>query len=138
MLVSATGKVRLKVALPAAFVRTWVSPRAVLSWFPLSPGSAPTITTSANCRAPNQGDDLVLPDGRPCARLVVPSRRDHGLDGMLMMVDVLEGRATPWQYVLNKVGLLHTFFNGTPCTASNTSAPGRPRAPRRSFTMRSC
>lgn len=87
--------------------------RGAEGYFALSPGSAPTITSSAGCKATAAGEDLVLPDGHPCARLVVPASRDHGLDGTLMMVDVLEGRATPWQYVLKKLGLLHVFAKGT-------------------------
>jgi Lon-like protease len=80
-------------------------------YFILSPGSAPSITANPLCREAS-GGNLRLPSGRPCVRLVVPANQVHVIDGSLFMVDVLEGRATPGQYALSKLGLLHVFDQG--------------------------
>ena len=53
--------------------------------------------------------ELALPDGTPCARISVPANLNHPIQGSLYMVDVLVGPATPCQYILSKLGLLHTF-----------------------------
>ncbi len=82
-------------------------------YYQFSPGNAPLITDSAACRAPRPGADLSLPDGQPCARIEVPAGLSHSMNGSLMMVTVLVGPASPWQYLLNKVGLLGTFQDGT-------------------------
>jgi PDZ domain-containing protein len=80
-------------------------------YFILSPGSAPSITANPLCRT-TSGGNLRLPSGKPCVRLVVPANQVHVIDGSLFMVDVLEGRATPGQYALSKLGLLHLFDQG--------------------------
>jgi PDZ domain-containing protein len=80
-------------------------------YYAFSPGSAPRITDSPLCRAAG-GGNLVLPGGTPCARITVPPGHGHGIEGALNMVDVLVGPATPGQYILSKVGLLHTFDSG--------------------------
>jgi Lon-like protease len=80
-------------------------------YFVLSPGSAPSITANPLCR-PTSGGNLRLPSGKACVRLVVPADKIHVIDGSLFMVDVLEGRATPAQYALSKLGLLHVFDQG--------------------------
>jgi Lon-like protease len=80
-------------------------------YFILSPGSAPSITANPLCREAG-GGNLRLPSGRPCVRLVVPANQVHVIDGSLFMVDVLEGRASPGQYALSKLGLLHVFDQG--------------------------
>jgi PDZ domain-containing protein len=82
-------------------------------YYAFAPGTAPRITTSAQCRASSSGAELALPDGTPCARITVPSSRSHAIDGSLYMVDVLVGPATAYQYVLSKLGLLNTFAKGT-------------------------
>jgi PDZ domain-containing protein len=80
-------------------------------YFVLSPGSAPSITASPLCKTTG-GGNLRLPSGKPCVRLEVPASQVHVIDGSLFMVDVLEGRATPGQYALSKLGLLHVFDEG--------------------------
>ncbi len=55
----------------------------------------------------------MLPDGTPCARIIVPADQAHPIQGSLYMVDVLVGPATPGQYILSKLGLLHTVESGT-------------------------
>ena len=78
-------------------------------YFAFAPGSAPRLTASPLCRAKSTGGDPALPDGTPCARISVPTSLSHSIQGSLYMVDVLVGRATPAQYVLSKLGLLHTL-----------------------------
>jgi Lon-like protease len=85
--------------------------RGAHNYFVLSPGSAPSITASPLCQTTG-GGNLRLPSGKPCVRLVVPASQVHVIDGSLFMVDVLEGRATPGQYALSKLGLLHVFDEG--------------------------
>lgn len=97
-------------------------------YFIFSPGTAPTITTSAQCRPSQEGADLVLPDGAPCARLDVPAGKAHEIDGRLFMVDVLVGPATPLDYLLGKVGLLHTFNDGAELISSGAVLGSTPRA----------
>jgi PDZ domain-containing protein len=92
----------------------WIAiDRGAAGYYAFSPGSAPRITPSAQCREAGSGGNLQLPNGVPCARLGVPVRLNHGIDGTLYMVDVLVGPATPIQYLFSKVGLLRTFFDGT-------------------------
>ncbi|MDQ2754910.1 MAG: PDZ domain-containing protein [Actinomycetota bacterium] len=94
--------------------------RGAKGYYALSPGTAPTLTDSASCRARNVGDvELVLPGGTPCARLIVPPNHAHPVNGKLFMVDVLVGPAPPWQYFLDKVGLLHHFSDGTQLVPAN-------------------
>ncbi len=81
-------------------------------YYAFAPGTAPRITANPQCRANNNGQ-LVLPDGTPCARIIVPADRAHPIQGSLYMVDVLVGPATPGQYILSKLGLLHTVESGT-------------------------
>jgi PDZ domain-containing protein len=81
-------------------------------YYAFSPGTAPRITDSAQCQANGSGE-LILPGGTPCARISVPAGHAHSIDGTLYMVDVLVGPATPGQYILSKLGLLHTFNEGT-------------------------
>ena len=85
--------------------------RGAHGYYVLSPGTAPSITASSSCK-PSSGGNLSLPHGKPCVRLVVPAERAHDVEGSLFMVDVLEGPATPSQYVLHKLGLLNFFDEG--------------------------
>ncbi len=82
-------------------------------YFAFAPGTAPRLTGSPLCQASSAGGDPTLPGGTPCARISVPSNLNHSIQGSLYMVDVLVGRATPAQYLLSKLGLLHTFAEGT-------------------------
>jgi PDZ domain-containing protein len=82
-------------------------------YFAFAPGTAPRLTASPLCKANSAGGDPALPDGAPCVRISVPTSLSHNIQGSLYMVDVLVGRATPAQYVLSKLGLLHTFSQGT-------------------------
>ena len=81
-------------------------------YYAFAPGTAPRITANPQCRASHNGE-LVLPDGSPCALIVVPADRAHPIQGSLYMVDVLVGPATPGQYILSKLGLLHSVESGT-------------------------
>jgi PDZ domain-containing protein len=81
-------------------------------YYAFAPGTAPRITVDPGCHA-NNNSELVLPDGTPCARLVVPAHLAHPIQGDLFMVDVLVGPATPGQYILSKLGLLHRVESGT-------------------------
>ncbi|MDQ2724424.1 MAG: isochorismatase family protein [Actinomycetota bacterium] len=84
------------------------------NYYVLSPGSAPMLTASADCRNRTDGStDLTLANGQPCARLIVPSGRDHGISGGLFMVDVLEGPATTFDYILNRLHLLKAVHDGS-------------------------
>jgi PDZ domain-containing protein len=84
------------------------------NYYVLSPGSAPVLTASADCRNRTSGStDLTLASGQACARLIVPSGRDHGISGGLFMVDVLEGPATTLDYILNRLHLLKTVHDGS-------------------------
>lgn len=75
------------------------------------PGSAPQLTTSANCQ-PGRGGTLFLSHRTPCGRLVVAEGHGHDLDGRILMVDVLVGKATPLQYIEQRLGLLNVFHRG--------------------------
>lgn len=81
-------------------------------YYAFAPGTAPRITANPQCHAAHSGE-LVLPDGTPCALISVPADRAHPILGSLYMVDVLVGPATPGQYILSKLGLLHTVESGT-------------------------
>lgn len=67
-------------------------------YYVLSPGNAPVVTASSSCR-PVGGGSFALPDGRPCVQLIVPAADAHPVDGAIMMVDVLEGKPTPLQFL---------------------------------------
>ena len=68
-----------------------------------SPGSAPEVTADAACKG---SSNLVLPNGKPCVRIVVPGAPTNPLSGQLFMVDVLVGPATSFDYILGKLGWL--------------------------------
>jgi PDZ domain-containing protein len=89
-------------------------------YFAVVPGSAPLLTESSLCRATGNGTRLSLPDGRPCVGISVPPGRGHAINGSIYMVNVLVGRATPYQYVLGKLGLLHTFDQGARLVPAKT------------------
>jgi PDZ domain-containing protein len=81
-------------------------------YYAFAPGTAPRITANPQCHA-NHSGQLLLPDGSPCALISVPADRTHPIQGSLYMVDVLVGPATPGQYILSKLGLLHSVETGT-------------------------
>jgi PDZ domain-containing protein len=81
-------------------------------YYAFAPGTAPRLTDSAQCRQSGTAAQLLLPDGTPCARISVPAGRGHPIAGSLYMVDVLVGPATPGEYILSKLGLLHRFDDG--------------------------
>lgn len=76
-------------------------------YYVLSPGNAPVVTASSACRSVG-GGSFALPGGRPCVQLVVPTADTHTVDGTIMMVDVLEGKPTPLQYLAYE-GSTHGF-----------------------------
>lgn len=77
-------------------------------YFVLTPGQAPVVTASKECR-PVGGGAYALPGGQPCVQLVVPPTRAHPTKGTIMMVDVYEGKPNPWQYLIYKLGLSSVF-----------------------------
>ena len=79
-------------------------------YYVLSPGQAPVVTASAACRAAG-GGSFALPGGQPCVQLIVPPGKIHTISGSIMMVDVYQGKPSPWQFLLYKVGLLKRFGN---------------------------
>jgi Lon-like protease len=101
--------------------------RGARQYFILSPGSAPSITANPLCRE-TSGGNLRLPSGQPCVRLIVPANQIHVVDGSLFMVDVLQGRASPGQYALSKLGLLHVFDQGATLIPSGAVLGSTPAA----------
>jgi PDZ domain-containing protein len=81
-------------------------------YYAISPGTAPTVSASPDCRSVG-GGNWALPGGRPCVRIVIPPSKSAPVDGSIMMVDVLEGPATPWEFALAKLGLLHSLDDST-------------------------
>ena len=81
-------------------------------YYAISPGTAPTVSASSDCKSVG-GGNWALPGGRPCVRIVIPASKSARLDGSIMMVDVLEGPATPWEFALAKLGLLSSLDNAT-------------------------
>lgn len=77
-------------------------------YYVLTPGNAPLVTASAACRSIG-GGSFALPDGQPCVQLLVPGGRNHTSDDSIMMVDVEQGKANPWQYLLYRLHALRTF-----------------------------
>jgi Lon-like protease len=77
-------------------------------YYVLTPGNAPLVTAAATCRSTG-GGSFSLPGGQPCVQLVVPTGRDHSRDDSIMMVDVEQAKANPWQYLLYKLHALRTF-----------------------------
>ncbi len=81
-------------------------------YYAISPGTAPTVSASPDCKSVG-GGNWALPGGRPCVRIVIPVSKSAPVDGSIMMVDVLEGPATPWEFALAKLGLLHSLDDAT-------------------------
>ena len=83
-------------------------------YYVLSPGDAPVVSASSDCR-PSGGGSFSLPGGRPCVQLVLPADKVHPVQGSIMMVDVQEGKANSWQYLLHSISpsLLKAWDNGS-------------------------
>ncbi|MGC8512580.1 MAG: PDZ domain-containing protein [Acidimicrobiales bacterium] len=81
-------------------------------YYAISPGTAPTVSASPDCKSVG-GGNWALPGGRPCVRIDIPASKSAPVDGSIMMVDVLEGPATPWEFALAKLGLLHSLEDAT-------------------------
>lgn len=77
-------------------------------YYTFEPGDALPVTASSACTA--SGGNPHLRGGGLCARVVLPSGRAHTDHGRVLMVDVLVGQTTPWQYALSRLGLLDTFY----------------------------
>ena len=73
-------------------------------YFVFSPGTAPLVTTNANCKA--RGGQLEMPDGTPCVHLKVPSDKTHTVVGRLLMVDVEVSQASALDWAAYQLGLL--------------------------------
>jgi PDZ domain-containing protein len=78
-------------------------------YYVLSPGNAPVVTAASDCKAVG-GGSFALPSGTPCVQLIVPAGQAHTDSGSIMMVDVLQGKPTIFQYVAYKLGWLSTFY----------------------------
>jgi Lon-like protease len=91
--------VALIIGVPTALATHYAN-----QYFLFSPGTAPVITASDQCK-PSLGE-LALPDGTPCVRLVVPQGKAHSVDGKLLMVDVEVSQATPLDWAEYQLGLL--------------------------------
>ena len=74
------------------------------NYFLFSPGTAPVITTSSQCRP--AGGELALPDGSPCVHLVVPAGKARSVTGELLMVDVEVSQAGALDWAEWELGLL--------------------------------
>lgn len=81
-------------------------------YYVLSPGQAPVVSAAGNCKAAG-GGSFVLPDGRPCVQLNLPAGRAAPIEGSIMLVDVFEGKPSPWQFLLYKLGWLKSLDNGS-------------------------
>ena len=79
------------------------------NYYVYAPGTAPVLSMSAACAG---NEELVLPDGSPCARIEVPASLAHATSGKLFMVDVDVGQATAGEYLLGKLGLLDHLYKG--------------------------
>lgn len=66
-------------------------------YYVLAPGNAPVVTASSSCRPAGSGS-FALPDGTPCVQLSVPGGGAR-TDGSIRMVDVLESKPTPLQFL---------------------------------------
>jgi PDZ domain-containing protein len=104
--------------LAAGLLVAWLAVESVAiarqadRYYTVSPGSAPIVSSSSSC--PTTGrTSLTLPDGRPCVRLVLPPGRAAPTDGSVMMVDVLVGRTSFGQMLLDKLGLLSALEPGS-------------------------
>jgi PDZ domain-containing protein len=99
------------------------------AYYVIAPGSAPLLTESSLCRTSGSGAVLVLPNGRACARIFVPSDRIHRINGSIYMVSALVGPASPLQYALSKLGLLHLYDEGAQLVPAKailgTTPPGQ-------------
>jgi len=89
----------LIIGIPTALATHYAN-----QYFLFSPGTAPVITASDQCK-PSLGE-LALPDGSPCVRLVVPQGKAHTVDGKLLMVDVEVSQATPLNWAEYELGVL--------------------------------
>ncbi len=105
MLLAVASAVLVVVAVVAVWLKTGAD-----GYYVLSPGQAPLVTASGECR-PVGGGDFSTSSGQPCVQLVVPADRSHPVDGQILMVDVYQGKPTPWQYLLYKLHLLKRFGN---------------------------
>ncbi|MHB8505938.1 MAG: hypothetical protein ACYDEN_09505, partial [Acidimicrobiales bacterium] len=112
------------VVVAAAGVFAWAD-SAAGAWWTFQAGSAPEVTQSTQCTLAASGG-LQLPDGRPCARIVLPSGRSHALDGRLLMVDVLVGPTTPWQYILAQLGVLDRVSRAAQLVPASSVLGGAP------------
>jgi PDZ domain-containing protein len=104
--------ISLAVVLALLVTAVVVVIRGAHGYYSIAPGSAPIVSADSTCR-PAHGDSYTLPGGHPCVRLVLPAGKTHAVTGSISMVDVLVGPATPGDYLLSKLGLLHRFRDGT-------------------------
>jgi hypothetical protein len=82
------------------------------SFYAIQPGTAPVVSDQTDCK-PSGGGEFALPNGRACVRMILPAGKAGNTDESIMMVDVLVGPATPWQYFLHQIHLLNAAENGS-------------------------
>jgi Lon-like protease len=116
----------LVVVLALIVVGSVLIHRGTEDYYAYSPGTAPQIVSDPSCRNDAAADELVLPDGTPCANLTVPADKRHAVQGRLYMVDVLVGPATWSEYVLDRLGLLSHFDAGTQLVPASEVLGGTP------------
>lgn len=104
-----TALVVAVVLIGGGLLAVW---HAASGYYAISPGTAPVVSDSATCKAAG-GGSYSLPGGRACVQVVLPAGRAHPVAGSIMMVDVLVGPASPGDYILSKLGLLHRYQDGT-------------------------
>lgn len=97
------------VLIVAAVVWVLVGAR---NYYAIAPGTAPVVASATDCH-PSGGGSFTLPGGRACVRVVLPADRRDAVSGSIMMVDVLVGPASPGDFLLSELGLLHQFRDGT-------------------------
>jgi PDZ domain-containing protein len=81
-------------------------------YYVLSPGTAPVVSVSGTCK-PVGGGSFALPGGQPCVPVSLPPERISPIDGSIMLVDVYEGKPSPWQFLLYKLGWLKSLDDGS-------------------------
>lgn len=91
------------------------------AYYVFSPGTAPLITTAADCKPAN--GQLVLPGGEPCVRLFLPHDKAHRVNGKLFMVDVEVASAGPLEWAKYELGLLGNSQQMVPVAAYAGATP---------------
>jgi len=95
-------------------------------YYTFEPGDALPVTPSSYCTHSTPGGNPHLRSGGLCAEVTLPSGRAHVDRGKVLMVDVLVGQTTPWQYALSRLGLLDTFYRAAELYKTDAVLDGAP------------